>query len=519
MRNFFGEAVGRLTLTVKLVVVLVVLLTLVQVVFIAVVSAYLNAVQDQRDGELLKSAVVKVNATSAPLSDDAPGATLPTLTPSVRDQIHRWLLDRGLAAWITDGKDGVFVGAEPPHHALVGPTVDPVPAATRQWLAERGLRAWVTAPSGRVLATLGLARSLPPPGPLTPGEPREVTNGNQQLMVVVDRFVPELSDAHHYLVVALDPLSSHAEVRLTVNALWLVLPLSLVLIGFVGFVMTRQALHPVEVINDTTEKISGRDLTSRIPVGPARDEVSRLAANINTMLDRIEASFERERQFNDDVSHELRTPLSALKTSLSLARSRPRDAQTLVTMMAAMEADVDRMSQLVVRMLELGRGLPVERGQATPLEGVVAACLERFAPSAQVAGVALVPGPFEGEAAISEAALEQILDNLVENALRHTPRGGRVAVTQGRQPPAGTVQILVVDTGCGIPSEHLAHVFERFYRVDNSRSRRTGGFGLGLAIVRSLAEAYAGKVSLQSQEGVGTQVTVELPCPPSPDRP
>jgi signal transduction histidine kinase len=446
--RFFGQT----TIKVRLVTVLVTLLTLVQLVTIGSVSAFLTTLQDQRDIELLKDAVVRINASS-----------------------H-----------------------------------DPAPTATRQWLTSQGVRAWVTDGAGRVVTALGIDHGAPPTHTFTPSEPHLEGYEPRQQLVAVDRFAAGTTEPVQYVVVSVDPFLTHAEVRLTVNALWMVLPLTLILVGFVGFIMTRQALGPIEVINDTAERISGRDQGRRIPVGPSRDEVSRLATNINTMLDRIEASFARERRFNDDVAHELRTPLATLKTSLSLARSKPRDAETLVTMMAAMEADVDRMSQLVVRMLELGRGI-AEPGQTASVAAVAARCLERFGPPAADAGVTLAAGPFNAAAAIDEPALQQVIDNLVENALRHTPRGGRVVVSQASPPNPGTAVVQVVDTGCGIPADHVDHVFERFYRVDRSRSRQTGGFGLGLSIVRTIVEAYGGQVTLRSQESVGTQVTVELP--------
>jgi len=511
---------GSLSIKSRLVVILVGLLTLVQLVYILVVSAFLTAAQDQRDRELLKNAAVEINATAFPVdlgpsSPPGPGVgDRPPLSGPDLDGATRWLAHRGLTAWVFDGNTQLLgtLGAPPPPEPPPAPGAGPLPPEIKEWLLERGLRAWITTPGGQVLATLGANPTEHPPHPLPPGG-KIVTlqpPGGPHRTIWVGPFLPDAVD-RQVLVLALDPEATHAEAKWAMTTLWLVLPISLILVGVVGFIVTRQALHPMVSITETTERITQGELSRRIPGATNQDELGRLATTINRMLDRLQDSLERERQFSADVSHELRTPLGTMKASLSLARSRPRDAAALLGMMADLEVDVDRMSDLVLRMLEIGRGYRPETEVSTAVQAVVSQTRDKFRDRAQATGVTLVVPTTDLTVAVDETALQQVVDNLVDNALRHTDADGTVGLSVGPGPRPHTVRLEVHDTGSGIAEVHLDHLFERFYRVDESRSRQTGGFGLGLFIVQSIVAAYEGRVAIESQVGVGTRVVVDLP--------
>jgi heavy metal sensor kinase len=248
-----------------------------------------------------------------------------------------------------------------------------------------------------------------------------------------------------------------------------------------------------------------------VPVTP--DEVGRLAATFNRMLDRLERSFARQRQFTADASHELRTPLAMLTSEAELALSRERTADEYRQALSSVRSDADRMTRLVNELLLLARA---EAGQEQleleplALDELAADVVEAMQPLAETRGVRLERGCLEAvRVRGDQSRLTQLLVNLVDNGLKYTPAGGRVTVSVG--PEDGQAVLRVADNGPGIAAEHLPHLFERFYRVDKARSRAAGGTGLGLAISRWIVEAHGGQVSVASQTGAGTTFTVQLP--------
>ena len=225
------------------------------------------------------------------------------------------------------------------------------------------------------------------------------------------------------------------------------------------------------------------------------------------------------RDFTANVSHELKTPVAAISAMAeTLCDTLPSDPPHLGRFAGEIGAQADRLHRLIVDILRLGR---VETGRETFDVGrvavgpVVAGCVERHRAAADVAGVRLSEaGPPGGAFVFADAdALGTVLDNLLDNALAHTPAGGRITVAWDAPDAAGApVRIAVADTGAGIPEEHRARVFERFHRVDPDRSRDRGGTGLGLAIVKHLAQLFGGTVRVESEVGRGSTFTVELPA-------
>jgi signal transduction histidine kinase len=207
--------------------------------------------------------------------------------------------------------------------------------------------------------------------------------------------------------------------------------------------------------------------------------------------------------------------LSLIKTQLSLARSRPRDADTLLEMMAGMEGDVDRMTRLLEQMLALAR--VEQRGLETfapvDLGSLLQDVTGQFQIRAFQQGIALglnLPPKVDLTIQGDQARLRQVLSNLIENALKYTPRGGLVSLEVTRN--CDQTEIAVADSGEAIPPEHLPHIFERFYRVESSRSRDSGGAGLGLAISQEIVHRHGGTIEVQSESGSSTTFTVRLPA-------
>jgi signal transduction histidine kinase len=255
------------------------------------------------------------------------------------------------------------------------------------------------------------------------------------------------------------------------------------------------------------------DYDTRAPVtGP--DEVQTLGRAFNHMADQVQSAQQTQRDFLANVSHELKTPLTSIQgfsqAILDGAAADPRHAAQVIHDEAA------RMRRMVEDLLDLAR---IESGQVkmqrqpVDLAAVIEAVVEKLSLRAQDGGIDLTTEiePLPNLVADGDR-LAQVFTNLVDNALAHTPRGGRVRVWAGRD-PAGGVRADVSDTGQGIPPEHLSRIFERFYQIDESRARpdRSGGAGLGLTITKEIVEAHGGRVAVASQEGRGTTFSVWLP--------
>jgi two-component system, OmpR family, sensor kinase len=281
-----------------------------------------------------------------------------------------------------------------------------------------------------------------------------------------------------------------------------------------GAAMAQTALAPMGAITRTARRINRtQDLGRRIKVSEAEDEVGQLAATINDMLDRIQSMFDQQRQFLADVSHELRTPLTTIRGELDImTRSGRLDGEAL----AAMSDEAERMSRLVGDLLLLAKAdqdqIEIEH---RPVE-LDTLLLDVFRQSRTLAGEARTVELGHEDAATvigDRDRLKQLLLNLVNNALTHTPPGTRVILSLDRDGEMARLQ--VADNGPGISLEEQRHIFDRFYRVDKARHRGNGSTGLGLAIARCVAVAHGGQISVTSSLGQGTTFTVLLPQAPS----
>ena len=290
-------------------------------------------------------------------------------------------------------------------------------------------------------------------------------------------------------------------------------PATLLVASLGGVFLAGRALSPVDRITRLARRISAEDLGQRLNLRSPDDEVGRLARTFDEMIARLDDAFRRQRQFTADASHELRTPLTAIKGQIDVALQRQRDPAAYRQVLQVVNEEVDRMMRLVGSLLTLTRA---DAGQiplafeAVGLRDVVDAAVEQVRPMASERGIELrlISGPAVTLRA-DEDLLLQLLLNLLDNAAKYTPAGGQVTV--GWNVGAGQVELWVRDTGIGIASDHLPHLFDRFYRVDKTRSRAAGGAGLGLAISRWIAEAHGGSVHAESSPGEGSKFTVRLP--------
>ena len=287
-------------------------------------------------------------------------------------------------------------------------------------------------------------------------------------------------------------------------------------VGFiVSYWLAGHAFAPIKKLTSTARRIEAGDLHERVPVPPAKDELQTLALTFNEMIERLEKAFARQRRFVIDASHELRTPVAAIRsmTDVALARSTPVDAEVYQDILRDVNTEAERLGHLISDLLVLARTdenkIPLEREaiQLDLLTVDVAATMELLAAERDIILELHVdkPAPVIGD----EVRLIQVLMNLIDNAINYTHPGGRVIVNVDVQDKS--VWLTVSDTGIGIAEEHLEHIFERFYRVDPSRSRATGSTGLGLSIVDWIVRAHGGTISVESQVGQGTAFTVKLP--------
>jgi len=296
--------------------------------------------------------------------------------------------------------------------------------------------------------------------------------------------------------------------------------LSLAVAMLMGWLLAHRALQPVAQIAATARRIvTAQDLSQRLSFQGVRDEIGLLAETFNAMLSRLEDAFRSQQQFIADSSHELRTPLTIIRGNLDLLK-RSNDPANQAESLAAIEGEVKRMAAIVDDLLFLAQLEAPRPGrfQLLDLDAIVAAVYRAVRPIAGERDLSL--GPVEPVQVRGDAdQLERMLLNLVDNALKYTPPGGKVEIRIGVQTvkpmagggPSRYATVSVSDTGPGIAPEHLPHLFERFYRIDKARSRQAGGTGLGLAIVKGVAEAHGGWVTVESQVGKGSTFTVWLP--------
>jgi two-component system, OmpR family, sensor kinase len=287
--------------------------------------------------------------------------------------------------------------------------------------------------------------------------------------------------------------------------------LSAALIG--GWAIAGGALRPIARMTSTASTIAhSRDLSHRIATPRHHDELGRLAMTFNDMLTSIEAAYGAQQRFVSDASHELRAPLTAMQGNLELIRRHPEMARAeRDEALAEAEREAVRLTRLVADLLALARadaGVTL-RHETVDLDAVA---LEAFRSVHALAhGQELTLDTLEPVQVIGDAdRLKQLLLIVLDNALKYTPSGGRVTLSLRQCADAG--EISVQDTGVGIASQDLPHVFERFYRADPARNRDAGGTGLGLPIARWIVEQHRGAIHIDSAPGRGTTVTVSLPA-------
>ena len=317
-----------------------------------------------------------------------------------------------------------------------------------------------------------------------------------------------------YFVVALSSQESiAADLALVRRLLYFGLPLLFLAAGLGGFWLATRSLRPLRLMGEQARSITSRNLNLRLAIGPSSEELQALALTFNELLERLDTSFETMRRFTADASHELRTPVAVIRGEADVALDRDRPPEEYRESLATIHDESKRLSSLIDDLLNLARadaGHVVLRLGNLYCNDLLAECCRTVQGLAAAKAISLdcrSGGDLEFQG--DEALLRRMLLNLLDNAIRCTPPGGRITASLERD--GDSLMITVSDTGTGITQEAAPHVFERFYRGDEARSREDGGFGLGLSIVKWIAESHRGSVELTSAPGAGAAFTVRLP--------
>jgi signal transduction histidine kinase len=318
----------------------------------------------------------------------------------------------------------------------------------------------------------------------------------------------------HVIVPERPPNLSPAEQRYLEQTDWALAIAGAASIGLalaLGVLLARVITRPVRDLTAAAERIAAGDLEQKAPVR-SRDELGRLTVQFNQMSANLAHATALRRQMTADIAHDLRTPLTVIAGYLEALRDRvlPPTPERFATLYDETQLLLRLVEELHTLSLADAGELPLHRQPAAP-RALLERAVETYRHTAERQGVELIvrADPNLSNICVDSELLARVLGNLVSNALRHTPPGGRI--TLAAEPAPSGARLMVSDTGDGIAPEHLASIFERFYRADAARSQAAGGSGLGLAIVKSLVEAHGGAVDVASAPGQGATFTITLP--------
>jgi two-component system OmpR family sensor kinase len=368
-------------------------------------------------------------------------------------------------------------------------------------------------------------KMIPPPLPAPARLQGVFTSPDGRRWLHLSVILPDIGRRRHILVFTAPPTRLLLLVWFANNLLPPLVQagaVALVLSVLLALLVSRSVAAPLRRVAHAAEAIAQGETSTRAPVsGPA--EVQALARSFNTMADQVEASQQSQRDFVANVSHELKTPLTSIQGfSQALLDGTARAPEATARAARVIHEEAERMRRMVDGLLILARFDAGEMHMArdpVELDPLLRRCIEKLEPQAQVAEVALERDTPERLFVTGDAdRLAQVFANLVDNAVAHTPAGGKVTVAT-RRLDERVVEVTVTDTGEGIPAESLSRIFERFYQVDKSRQRgqgvcpeRSRRVGLGLAITREIVEAHGGTIAAESVVGLGSRFTVRLPA-------
>jgi two-component system heavy metal sensor histidine kinase CusS len=279
-----------------------------------------------------------------------------------------------------------------------------------------------------------------------------------------------------------------------------------------GYFLARQALAPVDRMVATASEITATRLDRRLNIGPNADELSRLATALNKMIERLDQSFRDMQRFAGDAAHELRTPLAIIRNAADVSLVDPKTPQQCRPAFEDILEEAEHLGRLADELLYLTRqdsGIVTKAFAPLRLDLLVADAVEHLRLVAEDNGITIQGGPWNPCVVNGDSdQLRRLVLNVLDNAIKFTPAGGRIVVDVAANDERAFMSIK--DSGIGIAAEHLPHIFERFYRVDSARNGESGGAGLGLAICKAIVHTHEGEIVADSSPGCGTCIRVQL---------
>jgi heavy metal sensor kinase len=341
--------------------------------------------------------------------------------------------------------------------------------------------------------------------------------GGRKLLLTA--HVTQMAGGKAFLIETGAPMDGvQADLRKWLLFLAAMLPVVLAIALGGGSVLVKRALLPVDRIAASAQRITSQNLSERLPAPQTGDELERLSMALNRMIDRLDSAFRYSRRFVADASHELRTPLAVLQGELETLVQQPQLTSEWRDRVGSALEEVDRLAQIVEGLFAISR---LDAGEAAaewvPLDlaQLATATADQMSLLAEDKDIKVSCETLSGVWVEGDRArLKQIVVNLLDNAIKYTPKGGTIVLKVARNERKAVLE--VADNGIGIPPEAIPRVFERFFRVDHARSREEGGAGLGLSIVKSICSAHQGRVEVSSEPGNGSRFRVELPAISTP---
>ncbi len=377
----------------------------------------------------------------------------------------------------------------------------------------RGFTIQILTPQQKIIQAYGTYHSLPFPTAESlqrPSFKTYVDKANNDIVRVYTTQVTDNNNLVAYVQVAQSLQSTLDTIHQLLTTLLVSVPLLVLVAGLSGYFLAARALAPIDEITQTARHISAEDLSRRLNLPGTNDEVGRLAQTFDDMLTRLEESFRRERQFTSDASHELRTPLAAMQAILSVMREKPRTPKDYEAALADLAEETDRLQSLTESLLRLSRednqrAAVYDLVDLSTLIRDVSDSLRSLAESKNLYFTYTLEDNLMMRGDRDD--LVRLFVNLIDNAIKYT-EAGEINITAIKKQNE-ILKVTISDTGIGISGEHLQHIFDRFYRVDKSRSSL--GTGLGLAIVSEIVRAHRGTIEVTSDIGKGTVFIVHLP--------
>lgn len=379
-------------------------------------------------------------------------------------------------------------------------------------LLEQGYTIRILSPMEEVLQTFGLYDDLLPSVSLSSFSPFFFTLRDPETAARIRVYTIPLIEEGNFIAI-IQVAQSFEDIEIALQRLLLTLlisvPLLVVVSGVGGYWLAARALRRIDRITGMARRISAEDLSARLNLPNTDDEVGRLASTFDNMLSRLDASFRRERQFTTDASHELRTPLTAMQAVLGMIREKPRTSKEYQQALEDLSEEVDRLQTLTENLLHLARGEGKKDVvfEIINLSTLIEEVSDSLKPLMEAKGLRLTRNIQPNLCLYGDSdELIRLFVNLLDNAIKFTDQG-EISVSAGFR--NNMIRVMVKDTGIGIHPKHLPHIFERFYRTDQTRSTR--GSGLGLSIVKEIVKRHGGRIEASSVVRQGTVFTVYFP--------